>query len=190
VTAPDAVVKVGGSLLDWPGLPARLADYLESRRGDRLVLIVGCGKFADTLRDLDARHALGEEASHGLALRLLGLTAHVLAAIVPGLIVVDDIEAIDHAWSIGRVPILAPRRFLDDDDRSPDPLPHAWSTTTDAIAARLASRLGASELALLKSVDRPEGIGWSEAARLGIVDPEFERVAAGLRLVTFRNLRR
>lgn len=188
--APDAVVKVGGSLLDWPGLAASLSAYLASRRGDRLVLVVGGGKFADALRDLDSRQALGEEASHALALRVLDLTAHVLAAIVPGLRAIDDPGEIPPAWNLGLVPVLAPRRFLDADDREPDPLSHTWSTTTDAIAARVALRLGAPELALLKSADRPEGADWIEAARLGLVDPEFARAASGLKLVTYHNLRR
>ena len=67
-------------------------------------------------------------------------------------------------------PILAPRRFLDVDDRSPDPLPHAWTTTTDAIAARLAVRLGASELVLLKSASIPPGLDLEAASRIGLVD--------------------
>jgi aspartokinase-like uncharacterized kinase len=188
MTGP-VVVKVGGSLLDWPGLPDRLSAYLDERRGDRLVLVVGGGRFADALRDLDRAQALGEARSHALALRVLDLTAHALAAIVPGLEVVEDVPALPRAWEAGRSPILAPRRFLDLDDRSPDPLPHAWTTTTDAIAARLAVRLGASELVLLKSAPIPNGTGLEAASRLGLVDPEFPRAASGLPIVASLDLR-
>ena len=188
VTGP-VVVKVGGSLLDWPGLPDRLAGYLDGRRGDRPVLVVGGGPFADALRDLDRAQSLGEGRSHALALRVLDLTAHALAAMVPGLVVVEEISALPRAWGRGLVPILAPRRFLDRDDRSPDPLPHAWTTTTDAIAARLAVRLGARELVLLKSAPIPRGIDLQAASRLGLVDPEFPRAASRLPVVTARNLR-
>jgi aspartokinase-like uncharacterized kinase len=183
------VVKVGGSLLDWPGLADRLSSYLDDRRGDRLVLVVGGGRFADALRELDRAQAIGEVRSHALALRVLDFSAHALAAIVPGLLVVDDVPALPHAWEAGRSPVLAPRRFLDLDDRSPDPLPHAWTTTTDAIAARLASRLGASELVLLKSAPIPPGLDLKAASRLGLVDPEFPRTASGLPIVTYQNLR-
>jgi len=189
VIAPDAVVKVGGSLLDWPGLAAGLAGYLGARRGDRLVLVVGGGRFADALRDLDARQGLGEARSHALALRVLDVTARALAAIAPGLVVVEEVADLPPAWASGRVPILAPRRFLDADDRSPGPLPHTWATTTDAIAARLAARLGARELALLKAAPLPEGTDLIEAARLGLVDPETPAAAAGLAVVTYRDLR-
>ncbi len=184
------VIKVGGSLLDWPGLPDRLAAYIEARRADRLVLVVGGGRFANALRHLDSTHSLGEARSHQLALRVLDVTALVLATMVPGLVVVDEIQGISDAWSRGVVPVLAPRRFLDDDDRSPDPLPHSWSTTTDSIAARIAVRLGAGELVLLKSAHLPQGCNRSDAARLGLVDPEFPGASAGIPVVTFHRIRR
>ena len=185
---PIVVIKVGGSLLDWPELPGRLTTYLNGHGGDRVVLLVGGGRFVDVLRDLDARHSLGEVRSHALALRALDLTAHVLAGIVPGLEVVEDLDGLPPVWSTHRVPVLAPRRFLDD-DRSPDPLPHAWTTTSDAIAARLAVRLGAARLVLLKSAPPPPGAGLREVAHIGLVDPEFPRAAEGVPIVTLRDLR-
>ncbi|WP_435009603.1 uridylate kinase [Tundrisphaera lichenicola] len=183
------VVKVGGSLLDWPDLSGRLSAYLESRQGDRIVLIVGGGRFADALRDLDRTHGLGEARSHALALRVLDSTAHVLAAIVPGLSVVETLDNLGGSWAVCRAAILAPRRFLDEDDRSSDPLPHAWATTTDAIAARVAVRLGARELILLKSTPIPLGLDLESASRIGLIDPETPRVAAGLPAVLALNLR-
>ncbi len=110
--------------------------------------------------------------------------------LVPGLEVVEDLAALPDSWSRGMVPVLAPRKFLDDDDHSPDPLPHAWSTTTDSIAARVAVRLGAGELVLLKSVHLPKRCNRSDAARLGFVDAEFPRVVEGVPVVTFFNFRR
>jgi aspartokinase-like uncharacterized kinase len=186
---PLVVLKVGGSLLDWPELPRKLAALLESRRDQRLLLIAGGGRFADVLRDLDQTHRLGEEPSHALALRVLDVTAHLLAGLLPGSRVIEDVSQLFEVWSSREIPILAPRLFLEADDRSPDPLPHAWTTTTDAIAARLAVRLEAAELILLKSLTTSETIGLEEAATLGIVDPEFPRAASGLALVTFQNLR-
>ena len=189
MTPSIVVVKVGGSLLDWPGLADALGADLACRRADRVVLVVGGGRFADALRDVDAAQALGEARSHALAPRVLGLTAAVLADFVPGLEAVDDVADLGATWSRGKVPVLAPRRFLLEDDRRPDPLPHAWSTTTDAIAARLAVRLGAAELALLKSTPAPSGLDLAGSARLGLVDPETPRAARGVPRVTYRNLR-
>ncbi len=187
---PTVVVKVGGSLLGWPRLPERLAGVLAGRAGDRCVLVVGGGPAADWVRSLDRDHGLGPDRAHALALRALDLTAHALAGLVTGLQVLDDPEALTLCWEAGRIPVLAPRRFLDREDRdSPDPLPHTWDVTTDAIAARLAVSLGTSELVLLKSAPLPPGADRAEAARRGLVDPAFVGASRGLARVSYVNLR-
>ena len=184
------VIKVGGSLLDWPGLPGRLAAYLDARSAERPLVIVGGGRTADVVRDLDRAHALGEERSHRLALRALDLTAHLLAALVPGLDVVDRLDALEAVWRGGRNPVLAPRKFLDDvDGCSLDPLEASWDVTSDSIAARVANYLGATELALLKSARLPPGTDRASATWLGLVDPAFSRVAHRLERVTYLNFR-
>lgn len=187
MSAPaPVVIKVGGSLLEWPGLPDRLGDLLREQSRP-VVLIVGGGRAADLVRDLDRRHGLGEERSHALALHALDLTAHLLAALVPGLDVVQDINALDSVWGVGRIPILSPRLFLDEDRL--DSLPHSWAVTSDSIAARVAVRLGAQELLLLKSAPLPPGTVRDEAARLGLVDRAFPEAARPLGRVCYMNLR-
>jgi hypothetical protein len=153
-------------------------------------LIVGGGRAADLVRDLDRTHALGEERSHALALRALDLSAHLLAALSPGLVVVDDPAILPIAWDSRRIPLLPPRRFLETvDASSADPLPMSWRVTTDSIAARLAVHLAARELVLLKSAPLPIGTTRAAAARLGLVDPSFPAVARPLATVTYLNLR-
>jgi aspartokinase-like uncharacterized kinase len=184
------VLKVGGSLLDWPGLPIALSDVIDAREESRLLLVVGGGPIVETLRQLDRAHGLGEERSHALALRAMDLTAHLLASMVPGLLVVEAIGDLGPAWERRRIPVFAPRQFLDEEDRAAaDPLPHRWEVTSDSIAARLADRLGASGLVLLKSTDAPEGIARQQAADLGLVDPYFPRASRSIPLVTIINLR-
>ncbi len=183
------VVKVGGSLLSWPGLRDGLSADWQARRARRLVVIVGGGGAVDLVRDLDRIHGLGEERSHHLALRALDLTARLLAGLMPGLEVVERPDELASVWDAGRIPILSPRRFLEADDDRPDPLPHTWDATTDSIAARVADHLGAVELVLLKSAPLPPGTDRASAARLGLVDPLFSFVARRLGCVTYRNLR-
>jgi aspartokinase-like uncharacterized kinase len=186
------VIKVGGSLFDWPDLPDRLSRLLEQRRagGERLVLVAGGGAAADFVRQLDQTFALGDLPAHCLALRSLDLTAHVLAALVPGLVVVDRLTELEQAWRRSHSPALAPRRFLaESEPSSPTPLPASWDVTSDAIAARLAVCLGASELLLLKSAPLPPGTDRGRAAELGLVDRHFPEVARPLRRVIYRNLR-
>lgn len=187
---PPVVVKVGGSLLDWPELPARLPQYLQTRRAERLVVVIGGGRVTDVVRALDRTHGLGEERAHALALHSLDLTAHLLAALVPALVVVEPIESLALVWADGKIPILAPRTFLDQvDARSANPLPHHWDVTSDSIAARVADRLGSSELVLVKSAPLPPGTDRQGAARLGLVDPCFPESAHRLERVVYLNLR-
>lgn len=187
---PDAVIKVGGSLLGWPDLPVRLASFLSMHAGERLLLIAGGGPAADVVRELDRAHGLGEERSHQLALRALDLTAHLLAALVRDLHVVDYETEFVPVWQSGYIPVLAPRRLLDEDDKeSAEPLAHNWEVTSDAIAARVADRMHARALILLKSAPLLHGTSREDAARLGLVDPVFPAAARRIERVVYVNLR-
>jgi aspartokinase-like uncharacterized kinase len=187
---PPIVVKVGGSLLDWPALPARLAGFLDARSTERFVLIAGGGRTTDVIRELDRIHGLGDGPSHSLALRSLDLTAYLLATLVPRSRVVARLDSLAATWTRGRLPIFAPRAFLEDvDAHSPRPLEASWNVTSDAIAARVAVRLGAKELILLKSAHLPDGIDRHGAAELGLVDPIFVEAAHGVPHVVYVNLR-
>ncbi|MCA1686390.1 MAG: uridylate kinase [Planctomycetia bacterium] len=187
---PTVVIKVGGSLLGWTEFPARLRAYLDDSASDRILLIVGGGRAADFVRELDSVHGIGEKRSHGLALRALDLTAHAAAALVPGLTVVTRPDDRFRAWERGLVPVLAPRWFLENVDRpSGTPLPESWAVTTDSIAARVAVTLGAEELRLLKSVGLGGVSDRAEAASRGLVDPEFPECSSPLRRLAVVNLR-
>lgn len=188
--SPTHVIKVGGSLLTWDQLPGRLARYLAGLRAARPVLIVGGGRATDLVRDLDQLHDLGPDRADALALRALDFTAQLLGTLLDAAAATARVEDLEATWAAGKVPILAPRAFLDELDRpGPDPLPRSWDVTTDSIAARLAEHLGASELILLKSAPIPPDADRVEAARLGLVDPAFPEVARDLRRVLYLNLR-
>lgn len=183
------VLKLGGSLMEWPGLPDRLAALLGDRRDERPVLVVGGGAFADAVRGLDRVHGIGEARSHALALRAMDLSAHAIAAMVGGLVVVERLEDLGPSRARGTTPVLAPRLLLDEEDRTAaDPLPHSWAVTSDAIAARVAERLGGA-LLLLKSTAAAPGLDRRSAAAIGLVDPAFPDAARRLRSVAVLNLR-
>ncbi len=190
------MIKVGGSLLQWPELPRRLVAFLDDDRRDRdltrsrCILIAGGGPAADLIRTMDRIHGLGDEQAHRLAIHALDLNAWILASLLPGCVVVDRPEAVDQAFDRGQIAVLAPRRLLEEiDNRRPDPLPASWDVTSDSIAARIAVGLGASRLVLLKSASLPPGVGRAEAAKLGLVDPFFPSVARELKVVEYVCLR-
>jgi 5-(aminomethyl)-3-furanmethanol phosphate kinase len=188
------VVKVGGSLFDWPELPRRITAFIDALRAaereERIVLIAGGGPAADMVRALDRIHGLGDETAHRLALHALDFTTILLAALVPATIAVERIDALNAVWATGSIPVLAPRAVLSEIDRSgQDSLPASWDVTSDTIAARIALHLAADRLILLKSAPLPSGAARQDAARLGLVDPMLPVVAQTLPRVEYMNLR-
>lgn len=167
------VVKVGGSLYDWPGLGPALRAFVAALAPARVLLVPGGGDFADAVRKLHAVHGLSEEQSHWLALESLWAPAGFLNRLMPG----GDLLAVKpDADGWGRVIVLDAHGFCY--FAAPD-LPHTWEVTTDSIAARAAVVWKADRLILLKSIDVPPDMRWDDVAARGWVDPYFTRALAG-----------
>jgi aspartokinase-like uncharacterized kinase len=193
MTSSPVVVKVGGSLYDLPDLGDRLRHWLDHQTAREVLLFPGGGGTADAVRDLDRRHALGEEHSHWLALRALTVNAHFLAALLGTAEVVIELAACAAVWRRGLIAVADPYPLALADEGRLGQLPHTWEVTSDALAARVALLLGARELVLLKSVCCPADTDWAEAARCGIVDRFFPQLVATspaalqVRVVNFRS---
>ena len=159
------VVKVGGGLLQHvEHLDRVLAAISDVARTTTVVVVPGGGAFADVVRDVDARFGLGDDAAHWMAILGMDQYAHLLASRLNPGVVVATTEEIRAAQRTGRIPVLAPSRWL----MSIDPLPHTWDVTSDSIAAWIAAQLRAAELLLVK----PPGAGGAD-----LVDPHFDQVA-------------
>lgn len=145
------IVKVGGGLLGKAGALELVIEALTAfapRR--RLAIVPGGGPFADAVRQMFRRIKIGEDAAHWMAVLGMDQYAHALAARMPNAVLVDAPEAIVAAVNAGRLPIVAPYRWL----RGADPLPHSWDVTSDSIAAWIAGALGARRIVLIKPADR------------------------------------
>lgn len=193
IAGPIAIVKVGGSLLDWPELPRRLTEFLEAQRrrepGIRPILLCGGGPFAEAVRHLDRVHRLGDLAAHRLAIRSMDLASDVLGRLLCGVRKINRLADVDHS-ARAEFPMLVPSRILEEmEENDPDPLPCSWDVTSDSIAAWIADRLRARSLVLLKSAPIPEEASRETAARLGLVDPFFPRVSKDVDRVEYVNLR-
>lgn len=175
------VAKVGGSLFDLPDVRERVRRWLVTVN-ESVLLVPGGGTGADVIRRLDRVHGIGEEQAHWLALRVLTVNAHFLAALLDAPVV----SAPSHPPPLA---VLDPHAFCLGDERCAVALPHSWQVTSDSIAARVAERSSA-RLVLLKSIDLPAGISWETAARGGFVDDMFAGVVARAGLpVEWVNLR-
>jgi len=141
------VVKVGGGLLSKAGAFDLVTEALTAfspRR--RLVIVPGGGPFADAVRTMFRRIKIGEDAAHWMAVLGMDQYAHALTARLPGAVLVEQQAEIVAARQAGRLPVLAPYRWV----RAADPLPHTWEITSDSIAAWLAGMLGARRIVLIK----------------------------------------
>jgi aspartokinase-like uncharacterized kinase len=188
---PVRVVKVGGSLLDWPPLATVLPAWLVRQPPAWNVLIAGGGELADAIRRLDAAHALGDEAAHWLCIDALQITARLLAAILGATEPANSLEDLPALQASAVQPVIFdPGEFLRhrESQLPGQTLPRDWSVTSDSIAARISHALAADELVLLKSRE-PPAEDWRELARAGYVDEHFPRAAARLARVRLVNLR-
>jgi 5-(aminomethyl)-3-furanmethanol phosphate kinase len=143
----DVVVKIGGSLLQRVEEFDRVLGVVaELGRARRLLIVPGGGPFADAVRAVDARVRLSDHGAHWMAILAMDQHAHLIAERLVDSALVTSATEIAHAQSSGRIPVLAPYRWL----REVDPLPHSWDVTSDSIAAWCADAVGASQLVLIK----------------------------------------
>lgn len=192
MTGPLFVVKVGGSLLDWPELPHCLTEWLRHRPAGLHLLVAGGGALCDAIRHWDSMVHLGEERAHWLCIDALSISAQFLSQLLGDLPIVDSLEKArrQHQQKVTTV-VFDPRLFLRIAELElPGPrLPHTWDATTDSIAARLASCLAADELVLVKSCD-PPALDVASLCEAGYVDPFFVVACRNVRQVACVNLRR
>src|SRR5437899_12801333 len=77
------------------------------------------------------RVKIGEDAAHWMAVLGMDQYAHALAARAPGAALVEQREDIAAALAAGKLPVLAPYRWL----KTADPLPHSWDVASERYAA-------------------------------------------------------
>jgi len=181
------IVKVGGSLLDWPEFSTTLGQWLDAQSPACNVLIAGGGALADVIRHADATHGLGEEIAHELCVELLGVTARLLEALLAGRAprtTFSDLQK-QHTTDRMRVcSVLDARDFLAETESTAPltSLPHTWDVTSDSIAAWVACALAADALVLLKSGEPPRDPSGqpslSALATAGYVDRHFPTAVA------------
>jgi 5-(aminomethyl)-3-furanmethanol phosphate kinase len=172
------VIKLGGSLLEWIELRSSFQKWLIGQTVLTNVVVVGGGKLVEAIRRLDQMHSLPSEASHWLALQAMSVTAHVAAMLLSAELVTNSNQIPFNRG--GNLIVLDVLQFMEADAQCEPPLPFTWDVTSDSIAARLADRLDADELVLLKSsvAATPEKVETVTAEALvmaGIVDSYFPK---------------
>ncbi|MCC6494368.1 MAG: hypothetical protein IT424_15255 [Pirellulales bacterium] len=187
------VVKLGGSLLDLPGLPQVLRSWLRAQPPAHNVLVPGGGPLVDQIRDWNAAGPVDEATAHWMCVDLLTVTAHLLHAWLPEIPLVEDDRLLCQRVGEPGATIFGPAPWM----RHSEPglpgtwLPTNWETTSDSIAGRLAVALRADEFVLLKSALPRRGASreLSALAASGYIDPVLAKMAPELPPTRLVNLR-
>ncbi len=182
------VVKVGGSLFDWPEFPDRLWKWLQAQPPAANYFVAGGGDLADAIRKYDRLLSLGEARSHRLCIDVLHTTGKMLEYLL-ALARSRNKDVPQRQLLLSVLDIAAHLNDPQLTARVPLELPHTWEVTTDSIAAYLAEMLGAHELVLLKSAGLAGSCTTLHAAAQGYVDSCFPQVSTRVAKIRFVNLR-
>jgi 5-(aminomethyl)-3-furanmethanol phosphate kinase len=176
---PIRVVKLGGSLLAFDGLVPALRDWLSRQSPALNVLVPGGGTLVDAVRHWDQRFLLDAIEAHWLCVRLMDVTARVVALLLVEGRFCDRWEELQELATAGQeaLVIFSVEEFLQHHEPRSDgaPLIAGWAVTSDSIAARLAQVLTAEELVLLKPTDPPRTALIADAVVAGFVDAHLPR---------------
>ncbi len=183
---PLTVFKLGGSLLDHPGLAQLLRGLVQQRPGSAVV--VGGGGAADLVRGWAKTHQFGDEPAHWLALEAMAFNEALLRELVPELRLVRNVKQWTAVAAEGHPALVCCSCFVRwAEAANYPPLPRTWDVTSDSLAAWIASVAQAQELVLLKSVPTPTGLTAQEASRAGLVDVAFPTLHGSVRCISWVN---
>ena len=115
-----------------------------------------------------------DAAAHRMAMLGMRQMADLYVSMRDEFAVAESLDAIAATLASGKTPIWAPLPMMADDET----IPANWTATSDALAARLAERLGGAPLVLIKSIDVDEAATAADLAADGIVDQAFPVIIA------------
>ncbi len=173
------VVKIGGSLLFGAELRAWLAALVE-HGGGRVAIVPGGGAFADLVRRAQAHHGYADTSAHAMALLGMAQYGLMMAGIEGRLVAAAGLSQIRAVLATGRVPMWIPGS-----DGAPG-VRASWEVSSDSLALWVAGQIGATDLALVKSLTPSPGVHRAETlSALGIVDPAFPGTVARTAVATW-----
>ena len=178
-----SILKLGGSLLDWPELPAALGALLSMY--DPVGIVVGGGRIADCVRQFHRQFHITQSAAHAIAIHSMSVTEQMVAALMQ-LPVAHTASNILQQWQQSNTVVIQAESCLQSPMCRWPQLPSSWETTSDSIAAALAIGLE-TDLKLVKSTDLTAD-NWRAASCQQLVDDHFPALAAEL-TVEWVNLR-
>jgi len=170
------VVKLGGSVFNSTELPKWL-DVIARAGAGRVILVPGGGPWADEVRTAQKIDGFDDRTAHRKALLAMEQYGQVLARMRSNLAPASSVAGIKQVLQQKQIAVWMPYAMVVEEPS----IEASWDVTSDSLAAWLTSRLDASGLMLIKSVQMDElQPGIAELVRLGWVDQAFARFASGI----------
>jgi 5-(aminomethyl)-3-furanmethanol phosphate kinase len=146
----DAVIKVGGSLSEKSDVLKRLGETLcHIARKHRIVVVPGGGKFADAVRELDAKFQLPASVSHKMAILAMDQYGMLLSQVIPDASACESMAEAEEVSRMGKVAVFLPSKLF----HRNDPFEPSWDVTSDSITAYVAVKLKAPKAIFVTDVD-------------------------------------
>jgi 5-(aminomethyl)-3-furanmethanol phosphate kinase len=144
------VIKVGGSLARQPQRLRALCSKLCELSGKHsLVVVPGGGEFADTVRQLDKRFTMSNQASHKMAVLGMDQYGWLLLDLMTTAVASSCLQETKTALYDRKLVVFLPAQLM----QKEDPLENSWTVTSDSIALYIAHMLHAKRLLLATDVD-------------------------------------
>lgn len=165
------IVKLGGSLVRNPALK----DWLEVLARDgagRVVIVPGGGPLANAVRGLHRHWNLPDPVTHRMALLAMEQYGLLLTGLQPRLRPARTAGEIAEILAQGAATVWLP--FAMATGPEAQDIEESWNTTSDSLAAWLATQIEVHRLVLVKSLEpAAEPVAVDELACIGLVDPLF-----------------
>ena len=173
------VVKLGGSLFDYPKLSEWLKILSEEGAG-KVVIVPGGGPFADQVRDAQKQWKFNDQQAHQMALHAMDQYGLMLAGIAEvqdcRLIPARSERKLQDSLTRHQTPVWLPSKWLEHNTE----IPQNWTATSDSISAWLAKELNAEKLIFIKRVEVDESVSPEALGKENIVDGSFADFSRGL----------
>lgn len=161
------VVKIGGSLTRQPDRLNFVLEILEHTRHP-ITVVAGGGAFADEVREAQRRIGFSDATAHRMAILGMHQTALLFASQAPSLVPMVKVTDVGSLIRFRGKPIWLPLDECENDAA----IPLNWEATSDAIAVRLAERLGMLPVVFVKSrAPKTEKRDPRSLAEEGLIDP-------------------
>ena len=137
------IVKIGGSWLKNPKLPV-LVNFLQKFTKEKIVLVVGGGVFAETVRNVYMSNKMTEETGHILAMKATEIFAYYLKSINPEISITNKITN----FLKKNLNLWIPTEKLSFEKK----FKKNWESTSDSIATWLYSNTKSKGVVFVKSL--------------------------------------